>query len=400
MRQSLALCRALNILGVDYNNIFLCGKSYSTNIKSHDFLRLLGVQVAKLREYDTFATQSSDLVIDLLSLSRGVVPELQKRSHRSIIVLDDGGLALTTIHSWAPPSTKIVGVEQTASGFRQTGISSVGFPVVDVGASAAKRYCESPLIAEAIIERANSFRRIDKKTRVGIIGFGFIGEAIAKKVLDIGSEVIIYDIRNDIGRNIEKIRRSDSLYDVFYESDVIFGCSGSDSSGAVADEISKRGISNKLRFLISASSGDEEFFSIKQKADRGIYRSYDVSTIPDISVMLGGSEFVLCRNGFPINFDNSEVSVPINEIQGTVAALIGALAQAVTLQGIRGAAGRVTLEPRFQKWLMRRWNAVIGNQQTRTDLWSLDEIANLSFGRFEPLGVRIDTPLGDWFDSD
>lgn len=359
MAQALAFCWALNELGLPYGHIALCGKSYSTNLSVRADLESLGVMVQPQRRYCVSLSHNADLVDDIRNLARDFSALKAGVVNPGILVLDDGGLALSHLSQFIVPPFRIAGVEQTASGAWQMGARSVDFPVVDVGTSGVKRACEPLLVADAALSRIlPGFNSALKEKRVGIIGLGYIGEALASRLAADGYDVIAYDDRPDACDQFAGAVAC-SVEDVFQRSDIIFGCTGNDTTLGIEEW----NLPPRERTLISLSSGDVEFFSLKFlliSHDNGaIDDTYGLESIPDISGVVLGSSYKIFRNGFPANFDNSLESVPLEHIQGTLAALLGAVRQAHGLLQQPTPSRRVALDLDFQTWLLQRWQRLL-----------------------------------------
>lgn len=400
MQQSLVLCWALNELGLSYDRIALAGKPYSTNPDVVDQLHSFGVTVQEPRDYDLTRTQSHELIDDIRRLSVRFSSTKMKYLNPTALVIDDGGQALSHFMQFVPLPYRLAGVEQTASGFWQPGFHTVSFPVVDVGGSAVKRICEPAIVADAAMQRIRNL--IDTATlgrRAGIIGLGYIGSALYDELLKYGVEALRFDLRSS-----DSFTRGADLQALFNRCDVIFGCTGVD---VTRDLISSGqdivgGKAEKL--LVSLSSGDDEFFTLKNEllANSKQSRSYRMGQIPDVWGERRGTRFRILRNGFPINFDNSAVSAPLYTIQGTIAALIGASCQAFQIARRSGVgdnlAQRTMLDSNFQRWLYRSWRPYLGSAQDERML-DLDEIGRLSAERTQPKSAQVAPAFGLWTDA-
>lgn len=392
MPQSLALCWALNELGLRYDRIALCGKPYSTDAKVVRALRRLGVMVVAPRAYELGKSQMEEQVADLDRLAGEFANRKSAYRNPSIIVIDDGGHALTRFDRFVSPPYSVAGLEQTASGFWQVGARSVPFPIVDVGASAIKRICEPKLIVEAALNRALSYLPEEKGLKCGIVGMGFIGQALAQALTDRGASLYVYDVRQD-AKIAVPARRAASIRELFERSSVIFGCSGNDSTVDLIDSSKFVPLSAGKRTLISLSSGDVEFFALKtailQEQGR-LDQQYRLGSIPDICGNFQEANFEIVRNGFPVNFDNDRQSVSLEKIQGTIAALIGAALQAFSYTahspvGIHSSS-RVILDASLQKWLYGVWQPLV--DQAADPDFDADVVAMSQF-RTDPVSVDL-----------
>ncbi|MEA3048804.1 MAG: hypothetical protein QOG84_640 [Sphingomonadales bacterium] len=359
MAQSLALCWALNELGLGFDRIALCGKVYSTCFSSVEALESLGVSIQPPGEYRADIAHSQQLVRDVEELGRSFTARWRGRGTPFVLILDDGGQALTHLSQILPSGLAGAGVEQTASGFWQTGIRSVRIPIVDAGSSAVKRLCEPPIVIDAVERRVRRhLERYASGQVVGLVGLGFIGRHLAHVLRDEGYRLVVYDRRQTAHQGFQR-SAAKNIEEVIERSDVIFGCTGNDITRELALGNGLRNLSSKRREFISISSGDDEFFSLKIAllGDGGGPLSYSIGAIPDVVGEIAGSEYSVARNGFPINFDNGEESAPLEYIQGTICALIAALAQGYLLRinAVGAAPDRVMLDLAFQSWLLRHW---------------------------------------------
>jgi len=407
MQQTVILCWALKQLGIPYTHIALCGKVYSNNADSICMLRDLGVKVPRPRKYKFSSAHGGEQIQDLRLLAQRFAERKKAMVDPVVIVLDDGGHALANARRMLTEPYRMVGVEQTASGFWQPGIRGVEFPIVDVGASAVKRLCEPPLIVDAALHRVAKYVGPSfAGQRCGVLGLGYIGRRLAQQLLEMGAVLSVYDVRTNAYADLQEYR-AQCIHDVVNSSNIIFGCSGKDVTKDLQDEIGKKGLTSAHRTFFSMSSGDDEFYSLKQEILSKLQTGkqyFTIDTIPDISASVWNSDFTIVRNGFPVNFDNSGQSVPLQLIQGTVCALIVAICQAfnITLRNLATRRNlRVMLDGGFQTWLVDHWNqhtqgrirSLMGHESSK--MASHTFVRQASVDRTDPLAVDIGPTFDD-----
>ncbi len=406
MKQTVILCWALEQLGIPYTHIALCGKVYSNNADLICMLRHLGVEVPKPRKYKFGSAYGWEQIQDLRLLAKRFAERKKAMVDPVVIVLDDGGHALANARRVLTGPYRVVGVEQTASGFWQSGIRGVEFPIVDVGASAVKRLCEPPLIVDAALHRVAKYVGPSfAGRRCGVLGLGYIGRRLAQQLLEMGAVLSVYDVRTNAYAELQEYRAR-CIHDVINSSDIIFGCSGKDVTKDMQEQVAKKSLTPAHRTFCSMSSGDDEFYSLKQEILSKLKTKnqyFSIDTIPDISASVWASDFTLVRNGFPVNFDNSGQSVPLQLIQGTVCALIVAICQAFNI-ALRNLATqrdlRVMLDGGFQTWLVDHWDqhtegrirSLMGHEPKMA---SHTFVRQASVDRTDPLAVDI----GPTFDN-
>jgi hypothetical protein len=401
MGQTLGLCWALNALGLPYERIALCGKPYSTNPAVLDCLGRLGVFTVPVHPYQLGLSQRIEQLTDLKKLSTSFI----SRSHRSdstCLVIDDGGHALSQFNRLIGTSERVAGLEQTASGLWQVAANNVSFPIVDVGASAVKRICEPSLVIDAVLSRAVSF--IGERVRglkCGIVGLGYIGNALAERLTQLGANLCVYDTRPD-ALSKSPAAKVNTIQAVFSRSEIIFGCTGSDITAGLFGDAGATTLPRASRTLISLSSGDDEFFKLKTELLRRAGRMNDMymlSAVPNIQGECWGSEFTIVRNGFPINFDNSIESAPIEHIQGTIAALIGAICQAhrYASRSEKTVGERIMLDVGFQRWLYSKWLPLLDpSSGLNASAPTAQTILDISTLRTNPHAIDKGDHFGRW----
>jgi hypothetical protein len=405
MDQTLGLCWALNELGLAFDRVALCGKVYSYSPEAAGDLEALGVCIQAPTSARLGSSHSKNIVGDIRMLAERFAVRKSQVANPFILVLDDGGQALTNLLNLLPPPFQAAGVEQTASGFWQTGIGTLPFPVVDVGSSAVKRLCEPPIVIDAVMKRAQ--QRLSERPgieTIGIVGLGYIGAALTD-FLKQRYELSVFDNRPEALSPLP-FRPALDCHEVIERSDVIFGCTGFDISRDIEAQLASRPLDARLREFMSLSSGDDEFFALRNlliERSGNEHDCYQAGQIPDIAGRLGESNFRIARNGFPINFDNSRESAPLEVIQGTMAALTGALCQSqrILREGRYAGAGRYVLDLGFQQWLLRKWSRVLpkssrprGGKRGPAALRSLME--EVSIVRTGPESTPIPPVFGSW----
>lgn len=405
MDQTLGLCWALNELGLAYDRIALCGKVYSYSPAAAGDLEALGVCIQAPTSAQLGSSHSENIVGDIRALAERFAVRKSQMTNPFILVLDDGGQALTNLLNLLPRPFQAAGVEQTASGFWQTGIRTVPFPVVDVGSSAVKRLCEPSIVIDAVMKRAQ--QRLSERPgieTVGIVGLGYIGAALTD-FLKKRYELAVFDNRPAALSRLP-FRPAPDCHEVIDRSDVIFGCTGFDITRDIGAQVAGRPLNARFREFMSLSSGDDEFFALRNlliERSGNEHDRYQAGQIPDITGRLWNSDFRIARNGFPINFDNSRESAPLEMIQGTMAALTGALCQShrFLLEGRYPGAGRYILDLGFQQWLLGKWSTVLpmspragGGKRGPAALRSL--IKKVSIVRTGPESTPMPPTFGNW----
>lgn len=313
LENNLFLMDYLIRLGIKPENVFLMGKSYSTSKQLIKAYSSLGIKV-----HDNSMAFDSHVSFDeqFSNYIRNFLEDIKKNDlskYRKILILDDGGELLTQANEYFKEDTRVIGVEQTSSGYQKIKRLNLNFPIINVATSRAKLEYESPMIAEAIIkELYKRFSQMDKKLRnILIMGNGPIGASIAKALKE-EYEVFIYD--SDKKRTMIS---DGTLEKILPICDVIIGCSGKNSIAESKHPYLKKGV-----ILVSASSSDREFEShkIRKKHERTSNTHKDFCT----------EDVVLLNGGFPLNFDGYKSNVPLEDIQLTSALMLSAAIQAIT----------------------------------------------------------------------
>src|SRR5262249_48252362 len=142
-----------------------------------------------------------------------------------VVVLDDGGRCIETAPDEISQTTTVIGIEQTTSGVHGRVAHT---PIVDVATSAAKRFLEPSLIANAVFLRVAKNLPTVRNLRCGVIGLGNIGLAVARGLIDKGHVVHVTDLVPSKASRLSNVNWCASASEVLSNSDFVFGCTGSD----------------------------------------------------------------------------------------------------------------------------------------------------------------------------
>ncbi len=293
--------------GLPPENVFLIGKCYSTNATALKKLRKLGIQVSRYsRSYDSQVSFDEQFQGYLEKFLLAIKRERNFADFEKIIILDDGGHLLLFARDFFGEHAKIVGVEQTSSGYEQVKNIDLPFPVVNVARSHAKLEHESPLIAQIVVKNVlEYFTKAELvHPNVLVVGQGSIGSAITSLAKSLHA-VEVHDVKNSSNPD-------------FGNFDVIIGATGKTilSPGQFATL-------KKPVHLISASSSDREFSSVYLR--RLAPPQKDCHT----NITVDGIHLV--NGGFPINFNGKQHSLPPEQAQLTRSLLLAGILEAQSL---------------------------------------------------------------------
>jgi S-adenosylhomocysteine hydrolase len=321
--------------GINPQNVFVIGKSYSTSPKIIKQYEDLGVKVDEnslaFDSHMSFDEQFKKYVRTFLyHLDKDKIKKYDK-----ILIMDDGGELLSQVNEFFKNDKRVVGVEQTASGYHRLSRLDLNFPIISVATSKAKLEHESPMIAEEVVKKLyKRINQMDKKVKkVLVIGNGPIGSNIATLLRE-DYEVVVYD------KVAERTELSEVEFNkILPECDIIIGCSGQASIIETHYPYLKKDV-----LLVSASSSDREFESHK------IRKIHEKTSNTHKDFYTG--KVVLMNGGFPLNFDGDKLSVPLEKIQLTEALMFAAAIQAV--QGYHNN-GLLELNSKVQEKLIKNF---------------------------------------------
>jgi S-adenosylhomocysteine hydrolase len=349
--------------GVPPENIYLTGKSYSTNPNVYAAMKKLGINVwsgslsHKLGEYQ--AAREKD--IDNLFKAVEQNPNIEKA-----IICDDGGELFARMPLHFRKKYLTAGVEQTRGGFYNRSVEIARIPIVNVAQSAVKCEFESPFIAEAIKNTITSLSHsLDKETTVvGIVGLGNVGKHVTDVFIAAGfKNIMVHDKNAEVYKNysnIDKVEIVESIEAVFTHSNFIFGCTGQD----ITADFSPLTLNGHDRRVASTTSEDREL----RKFLLDIARRNTILHIDPLSNVIcytdNGNKIEIYYGGFPVNFAESAAkpwNVPAEDIALTQGALFVAIMQSLYLLGEKigeqanAIPVNVMLDPDLQQLVLELW---------------------------------------------
>lgn len=315
-------------LGLRAENIHVLGKCYSTNEKVRLEMGLKGIQVSphsslfySHRAYDDLFDK---LVRDFLKSKLDAL-----RSFEKVILLDDGGhLLKAAMELSTEEKRRIIGIEQTSSGYEKLRNCRLDFPVINVAKCEAKEKYEPDWVAQSIVGK--TFEKLSKEPEhILIIGRGVIGRSIFS-ILSGKYQVEFWDIKD-----------SSLPIDPFLErADLVFGCTGNVSIPHSKHSLIKQGC-----VLASGSSSDREF--------DGVHFRKRFAASNNCHADFNDGRFTLLNGGFPVNFTGRVHSILPERIQLIRALKTIGVLQAATL-GQR-ENGLIDLDRAHQDALIKKW---------------------------------------------
>lgn len=343
-------------LGAKPSNIFVLGKSYSECEAVVSSLVQRGVHYQPCSMQTSIGNYTSSFIRDINWLWAKLIEQVPY-DIEEILVLDHGGHAITYLPLMLLGHYKVIGIEKTTAGFidsNKRGLPPI--PMIDVANCAAKRFLESPLIAEAIVTKIISYLPENKDDFIfGVVGLGAIGQSVINRLRTLGCQLIAYDINNNKLHSLQgkkEVHCTNDLAALIASCDYIFGCSGRDISEGRLELFR---LSSKNKILISCSSEDKEFLSLLQIINQKSSNHSDPLDDIEYKTELGATIHLL-RGGFPVNFDASGESVPAKDIQLTRSLVLAAVMQASSyFQDTSIEPGVYALDPLVQQFIIKEW---------------------------------------------
>lgn len=264
-------------------------------------------------------------------------------SIQSIIVLDDGADLLLNIPNEIYRLSRLegrllVGIEQTRGGCNRNFFNGLPLPMINVAGAAIKLKFEYRWVAKEVVRILTSgllqgiTLELGRTPRIGIIGYGVMGLAIAHELSLKEFAISVHDpkITSFPQTADPEVTHLANVGVLISGADVIIGCTGTDVTAhpAVFDALH---YSPTPKWLVSTSSKDVEFNFLLHKCQQQVKQRY---TTPDVLQTVVyrnhySSLVSVLRGGFPINFQNTLHCVPPEKIWPTRASLLLAALMAV-----------------------------------------------------------------------
>lgn len=324
-------------------NIFVLGKPYSTINNAEVDLVNMGIQVFKNDTNYKPGYYIEGINDNVSMLWKELIERDKKISFEKIIVLDEGGFLASTVPFEF--RGRCVAVEQTRFGSR---VKNVNVPTIQVSVSAAKLHFETTEIVEAVLRRLRKENTLKHNDHIGVIGLGFLGTCIAKKFINNGRKVIAYDINGSKKALSLGVEIVDSLESLMKKSDVVIGCSGTNS--ITYETLYK----NKVK-LLSISSGDVEFSEVIQKLNGKREKTHS-----DIHFDKDYQDVCILNGGFPYNFDGKFEYEEESEIMLT--RLLMAIGINQAMETDCNHKNKISLNAQYQKTCTRLWEKNISQK--------------------------------------
>ena len=359
LKQTVDLFQTMVAMGLNLKNIFALGKVYSNNLKIIQTLRAMGVTVVESvtpppGEFHPYFEE------DTKRLWQVAAEQLARRGIKRVLVLDDGGVCITSVPEEILERYSLCGVEQTSLGMFLFEEKPPPFAVMSWARAAIKLEIGGPLFSQCFIDRFNTEflrHRPLRGEQLGVIGMGSIGRALTKLALRQGNEVLYYDPNPAIRfPPKDKVTRLDSLEELMVRCDYVVGCSGRNPFKNKWPLNYKPGIK-----LLSASGGDQEFGPIindlKQRSGLSI-----APDTWDLNSWNGPAGHIqIAYKGYPYNFVSRAIeAVPTRIVQLETGGLLAALVQAsmyIDLCEIGQASncGLHRVSVRAQRFVFDKW---------------------------------------------
>ena len=392
LKQTVDLFQTLGAMGLKLENIFALGKVYSNNKEIVETLRAMGVTVVESvtpspGEFQRYFDRDTN------RLWQVAAEHLARRQIKRVLVLDDGGVCITSVPPEVLQRYSLCGVEQTSRGMFLFEEKSPPFAVVSWARAAVKLKIGGPIFSQCFIDRLNTEflgGRPLQGEQLGVIGMGSIGRAVANLAVRQGNEVFYCDPNSDLAlpsalRN--RINRMDSVEDLTVRCNYVVGCSGRNPFK------DKWPLNHKPDIkLISASSGDQEFGPIIKDLKQKPHFKVAPGTWDIISEDGPSGSIHVAYLGYPYTFVSRGIeAAPTQIVQFDTGGLLAALVQARLFleQCETGRAqnrGIHRVSPQAQRFVLERW--IRAMKDRRIDIAEL--LGNDS-------GMLIAAQHDDWF---
>ena len=363
--QTVDLFQAVCDLGLPPENIFAAGKVYSDSPPVIRALRDMGVTVVDSTmpepgEFNCYFQR------DLDRLWRIAVQKLAQRRIKRVLVLDDGGMCITSVPQDVLRRYAACGVEQTSQGIFLFEEKPPPFVVISWARTAVKLELGGAIFSRCFIDKLNAeflHGQCLQGALVGVIGLGSIGKGVANLARRQNAQVLFYDPDPNLhlpGQLHHGITRVRSLEELMVRCDYVVGCSGRNPF----NKLWPLNYRPRLK-LFSCSGGDQEFGPIINDLKARAGFKVDPHSW-DINSEYGPSGPIhIAYRGFPYSFvSRGTEAVETRVVQLETGGLLAGLIQArlylkLSEMGFRhtGKIQRLSIEA--QRFVYNRWCAVM-----------------------------------------
>jgi adenosylhomocysteinase len=235
----------------------------------------------------------------LPGLARKEIEQVSDARHSPVVVQEIGGYCAHFIDALSASGHLAGVVEDTKQGhWKYESQTQLPCPVLSIADSPLKAL-ENQQVGKAISHALETllrrrFHRLLTETRVGVLGYGGIGEASARALASLGARVSVHDICDIRMAKAAMDGFADaSRQDLIQRSDLLLGVSGNCSIGAEdlmqapANCIIASGSSKQIEIEIAALEG-HSYMDI----DSGLVRRFNIA----------GKDLFLLNQGMPVNF--------------------------------------------------------------------------------------------------
>lgn len=358
--ESLARC------GADISRMHVVGKAYSTNGAVLESLGRSGMYVDNpLFEGTIGEPYDAVLARHVATAIARVQADLRRGSSRGLILIDDGGHALSQAGHLIRTPLPIKAVEQTTRGIRVAAALPPRFCIVNIGRSRAKLELEAPLIAASMVQKLKQSLTLGHDLfgdlhDIFLIGYGAVGRAVAFRLSEEGYHLTVFDQAAEIRRvaATEGFTVAETL-----ETTPSRSCVVAASTGGISFPAASHGTLKPGSVLANMGSSDLEFAAWELREGAGVRAVYDQNGRKLVTsdraapwrkhylLNSGRGHLYLAKGGFPLDFDGEPDPIPPAAIQLTRSLLLAGVLQSARETRL----GLVSLDEEVQRQIMTEY---------------------------------------------
>lgn len=330
-------------IGLEPQRLIVVGKCYSAHPQVIEALRGYGIELhVPARKapgrYDEALTWEARQIWRAAS---------HWATGSGIIAVDHGGFLRNALDRRL--HLPCVAIEHTSRGTS----ADVNSPVVciDMARCATKREHEAPIIGGECARALDAELGGLGGRRVGIVGYGTIGQAVGRALRERGAHICWWDSNPPHRPDLQqRSGQQASVDELLHNSEIVLGCTGADISGNLLAAL------DGPKILASCSSGDREFGSLLYQA------RHEIDLSRTINIHCRGFPVQILNSGFPINFSTAVEHSSPDQIQVTRLLTLLAILQARNLLDARML---VPLDAGLDQYATALWRAEQDRQGQR-----------------------------------